>query len=61
MILSASSSSLLQHVITRLHDAFAVKDMGPVRHFLGISVRRNRTGFFLSQASTPRSYSTGLA
>jgi hypothetical protein len=26
-----------------------MKDMGPVHHFLGICVRRNRTGFFLSQ------------
>ena len=50
MILSASSTSLLRHVITRLHDAFAVKDMGPVRHFLGINVRRNNDGFFLSQS-----------
>ena len=51
MILSASTTSLLQHVIQRLHDAFAVKDMGPVRHFLGIHVHRTRDGFFLSQAS----------
>ena len=50
MILSASSTSLLQHIIKRLHDAFAVKDMGPVRHFLGISVRHHQHGFFLSQA-----------
>jgi hypothetical protein len=49
MILSASSASLLQHVIARLRDAFKVKDMGPVRHFLGINVRRNHAGFFLSQ------------
>lgn len=49
MILSASTRRLVQHVIARLHDAFAVKDMGPVHHFLGIGVRRNRTGFFLSQ------------
>jgi hypothetical protein len=30
MILSASSVQLLRHVIARLHDAFAVKDMGPL-------------------------------
>lgn len=36
MILSASTRRLVQHVIARLHDAFAVKDMGPVHHFLGI-------------------------
>jgi hypothetical protein len=50
MILSASSTGLLRHVIKRLQDAFAVKDMGPVHHFLGIGVRRTRNGFFLSQA-----------
>jgi hypothetical protein len=50
MILSASTTALLRHLIQRLHDAFKVKDMGPVHHFLGINVRRNSTGFFLSQA-----------
>ncbi|XP_039827503.1 uncharacterized mitochondrial protein AtMg00810-like [Panicum virgatum] len=49
MILSASTPNLLHRVITRLHDTFAVKDMGPVRHFLGFNVRRNSEGFFLSQ------------
>jgi hypothetical protein len=50
MILSASTPSLLRHVIARLHDAFAVKDMGPMRHFLGIHVRRDSAGIFLSQS-----------
>ena len=50
MILSASTPSLLRQVIARLHDAFAVKDMGPVRHFLGINVRRDSAGFFPSQS-----------
>ena len=27
-----------------------MKDMGPVNHFLGITVRRNSTGFYLSQS-----------
>ena len=48
MILSASSATLPRHVIAWLHDAFAVKDMGPIWHFLGISVRHNKEGFFLS-------------
>jgi hypothetical protein len=39
MILTASTTTLLHHIIARLHNAFAVKDMGPVRHFLGINVR----------------------
>lgn len=50
MILSASSTSLLRHMIQRLQDAFAVKDMGPVKHFLGIGVHCSKQGFFLSQA-----------
>jgi hypothetical protein len=50
MILSASTTELLHHIIKRLHDAFAVKDLGPVHHFLGINVRRSATGFFLSQS-----------
>jgi hypothetical protein len=51
MILSASTTLLLRHVISRLHDAFAVKDMGHVRYFLGITVRRTKDGFFLSQSA----------
>jgi hypothetical protein len=38
MILSASSTNLLCQVIACLQDAFTVKDMVPVKHFLGISV-----------------------
>jgi hypothetical protein len=50
MILSVSMTSLLRHIVQRLHDVFTVKDMGSVHHFLGISVHRNSTVFFLSQA-----------
>jgi hypothetical protein len=49
MILSASSSRLLQHIIDKLKLAFDIKDMGPLRFFLGIDVQRDDTGFFLSQ------------
>lgn len=48
MILSASTTRLLQHIIAKLHYVFAVKDMGPVHHFLGISVQRHRDSFFLN-------------
>jgi hypothetical protein len=50
MILSASSSELLRQIIARLRSAFAVKDLGPVSYFLGVDVRRNTSGFFLSQS-----------
>lgn len=49
MILSASSSRLLQHIIAKLKLAFAIKDLGPLRFFLGIDVQRDDNGFFLSQ------------
>jgi len=49
MILSASSSRLLQHIIAKLKLEFAIKDLGPLRFFLGIDVQRDDDGFFLSQ------------
>lgn len=49
MILSLSSTRLLQLVINKLKLAFAIKDMGPLQFFLGIDVQRDEDGFFLSQ------------
>ena len=50
MVLTASSTDLLNFIIAKLKSAFAIKDMGSVRYFLGITVRRDNDGFFLSQA-----------
>lgn len=49
IVLTGSSSSLLQHVVDRLRAEFAVKDMGELRFFLGIDVRCTKDGFYLSQ------------
>jgi hypothetical protein len=49
MILSASSSWLLQFIVDKLKLVFAIKDLGPLRYFLGIDVKRDDAGFFLSQ------------
>jgi hypothetical protein len=49
MILSASSSRLLQFIVDKLKLVFAIKDLGPLRYFLGIDVKRDNAGFFLSQ------------
>ncbi|WVZ72555.1 hypothetical protein U9M48_020993 [Paspalum notatum var. saurae] len=38
MMLSASSPALLQRIVAQLRQAFAVKDMGPLRYFLGTEV-----------------------
>nr|CAB3463731.1 unnamed protein product [Digitaria exilis] len=50
MVLAASSTALLQQLVSKLKEAFAVKDMGPLAYFLGIDVQRSDDGFFLSQA-----------
>ena len=50
MIITASSSSLLQHIIAELQGEFAVKDMGDLHFFLGVEVTRSAHDFHLSQA-----------
>lgn len=50
IILTASSSALLRHVVDQLRQAFAIKDLGELHFFLGIQVRRDDAGFHLNQA-----------
>ncbi|GJS94229.1 ribonuclease H-like domain-containing protein [Tanacetum coccineum] len=45
----ASSTSLLQRIISLLHAEFAMTDLGPLNYFLGISATRTTSGIFLSQ------------
>lgn len=47
--LTASSPALLNSIIASLHSEFAMTDLGPLHHFLGISVTRNAQGTFLHQ------------
>ncbi|GKE12781.1 ribonuclease H-like domain-containing protein, partial [Tanacetum coccineum] len=49
IILIASSTSLLQRIISSLHAEFSMTDLGPLNYFLGISVTRTTSGIFLSQ------------
>ncbi|XP_044378311.1 uncharacterized mitochondrial protein AtMg00810 [Triticum aestivum] len=49
IILTASAPNLLQRLTARLHDEFALKDLGPLHYFLGIEVVRRPDGFFLHQ------------
>jgi hypothetical protein len=49
MVLTGSSLALLHHIVQRLRAEFAVKDLGELRFFLGIAVRRDAHGFYLSQ------------
>ncbi|GJX88620.1 ribonuclease H-like domain-containing protein [Tanacetum coccineum] len=48
-VLTASSTYLLQRIISSLHKEFDMTDLGALNYFLGISVTRDSTGMFLSQ------------
>nr|GFC51695.1 ribonuclease H-like domain-containing protein [Tanacetum cinerariifolium] len=50
IILTASSASLLQHLISSSHSEFSMSDLRPLNYFLGISAKRTSSGLFLSQA-----------
>ncbi|KAJ0624745.1 putative RNA-directed DNA polymerase [Helianthus annuus] len=54
IILTASSDSLLRKTIQLVSHEFAMTDMGSLHHFLGISVKRDSTGMFLSQSQYAR-------
>jgi hypothetical protein len=49
IILTASSTVLLNTIIAKLRTEFSMSDLGPLQHFLGISVNRHSNGLFLSQ------------
>ncbi|KAJ9551935.1 hypothetical protein OSB04_015980 [Centaurea solstitialis] len=49
IILTASSTDLLQQIIDKLSREFAMTDLGSLHYFLGISAVRSSTGLFLSQ------------
>ncbi|GJW36328.1 ribonuclease H-like domain-containing protein [Tanacetum coccineum] len=49
IILTASSASLLQRIISLLHAEFAMTDLCLLNYFLGISATRTTFGIFLSQ------------
>ncbi|GKE59887.1 ribonuclease H-like domain-containing protein [Tanacetum coccineum] len=49
IVLTASSSDLLQQIISSLHQEFAMTDLGSLNYFLGISVTQDSSRMFLSQ------------
>jgi len=49
IVLTASSPALLRSTISALQREFSMKDLGALRHFLGIAVHRRPDGLFLSQ------------
>jgi hypothetical protein len=49
IILTASSTKLLHRIISAFQREFAMKDLRPLHHFLGITVERRPDGLFLHQ------------
>jgi hypothetical protein len=49
IVLTASNTSLLQQTISTLKREFTMKDLGPLHHFLGVSVLHQDDGLFLTQ------------
>lgn len=49
IVLTGSSSQLLNHIISLLSAEFSMSDLGDLHYFLGISATRSTTGLFLSQ------------
>jgi hypothetical protein len=49
IILTASSTGLLRRTISTLQREFAMKDLGPLHHFLSITVKHHPGGLFLHQ------------
>ena len=49
ILITGSSTDLIQEVKAFLHTQFKLKDLGPLKYFLGIEVARSTTGFYLNQ------------
>jgi hypothetical protein len=49
IVLTASSVALLQHTISAVKREFAMKDLGPLHHFLGVFALHQANGLFLTQ------------
>jgi hypothetical protein len=56
IILTVSSTELLRRTIFALQQEFAMKDLGSIHHFLGITVERHPDKLFLHQ----RTYTLGI-
>uniref|UniRef100_A0A2N9EHZ0 Reverse transcriptase Ty1/copia-type domain-containing protein n=1 Tax=Fagus sylvatica TaxID=28930 RepID=A0A2N9EHZ0_FAGSY len=56
IIITGNSSTAVSNIISQLFDAFELKDLGPLRYFLGLQIDYKKGGFFVHQ----RKYLTDL-
>ncbi|KAL8138057.1 hypothetical protein V2J09_004058 [Rumex salicifolius] len=63
IILTASSPIFLCQIINVLSTEFSISDLGPLHHFLGVTVSTQSDGFLLSQEQYARDFfqQTGMA
>nr|GEW34525.1 putative ribonuclease H-like domain-containing protein [Tanacetum cinerariifolium] len=54
IIMMASSTNLVQRVVSRLSSKFAMTNLGSLSYFLGISATRSSSGLFLAQSTFAR-------
>ncbi|XP_058219670.1 uncharacterized mitochondrial protein AtMg00810-like [Rhododendron vialii] len=61
--LTGNSPTHLQHLISQMHYAFSMKELGSLSYFLGIAVQSCAKGLFLSQSKYAREilHKAGLA
>jgi hypothetical protein len=56
IIITGNNSSAVSNIISQLSTAFELKDLGPLRYFLGLQIDYKKGGFFVHQ----RKYLTDL-
>lgn len=49
ILLTGNNPLYIQSLLTHMHSAFSMKELGNISYFLGISVQHTSQGFFLSQ------------
>ena len=60
IVLTASSQQLLERVISSLQQEFAMKDLGQLHHFLGVTVETRPSGLFFTSGSMHSTFWSGL-
>ena len=48
-VLASNSAAVSQKFKVYLHDCFSIKDLGPLKYFLGIEIARGSEGMYLCQ------------
>ena len=50
IIITGNSTSFIDHIVSRLGAAFDLKDLGPLKYFLGLQIEYTSQGLFVHQS-----------